>query len=105
MLSSLQIRVMPKCWFVLLRFWLRVDDTHLRLREARYFSDLRKGDSILREIRHVEGTFEELAKAGAPSSNAAFVDADAASTAMQAVAPIGIKLLKHEKLVFADIAS
>ena len=36
---------------------------------------------------------------------AAFVDADAASTAMQAVAPIGVKLLKHEKLVFTDVAS
>lgn len=30
---------------------------------------------------------------------AAFVDADSASTAMQAVAPIGVALLKHEQLL------
>lgn len=66
---NMQIRVMPKCWFVLLRFWLRVDDTLLRIREARYFCELHKGDIVLREIKQVEGTFDDLAKAGAPSSN------------------------------------
>ena len=65
----MQIRVMPKCWFVLLRFWLRVDDTIIRIREARYFSELRSTSIVLRELKHVEGTFEELANAGAPSHN------------------------------------
>ena len=32
-----QVRVMPKCWFVLLRMWLRVDGVMVRLREARFF--------------------------------------------------------------------
>lgn len=60
---------MPKCWFVLMRFWLRVDDTLLRIREARYFCAFHEGGTVLREIKHVEATFEELAKAGAPSNN------------------------------------
>lgn len=60
---------MPKCWFVLLRFWLRVDNTLIRIREARYFCEKSMSDTVLREMKHVEGTYGDLAKAGAPSSN------------------------------------
>jgi type 2A phosphatase activator TIP41 len=28
---------MPRCWFVLLRLWLKVDGSMARLREARLF--------------------------------------------------------------------
>jgi type 2A phosphatase activator TIP41 len=28
---------MPRCWLVLLRFWLRVDGCLVRLREVRHF--------------------------------------------------------------------
>jgi hypothetical protein len=60
---------MPKCWFVLLMFWLRVDDTVVRLRETRYYCEEADSAKVWRETKHVEGTFEELAEAGAPSSN------------------------------------
>ena len=60
---------MPKCWFVLLRFWLRVDDTLVRLREARLFCATERPDEVLREVKHSEGAFEELAAAGAPANN------------------------------------
>ena len=30
---------MPRCWFVLLRFWLRVDGVLVRLRETRLCCD------------------------------------------------------------------
>ena len=32
-----QVRVMPRCWFVLLRYWLRLDGVLMRLREVRGF--------------------------------------------------------------------
>jgi len=32
-----KVRVMPRCWLVLLRFWLRVDGSLVRLRETRLF--------------------------------------------------------------------
>jgi hypothetical protein len=32
-----QVRVMPRCWFVLLRLWLKVDGSMARLRETRLF--------------------------------------------------------------------
>ena len=45
-----QIRVMPKCWYILLRFWLRVDGVLVRLRTTRLF--YRFGDAcVLREVR------------------------------------------------------
>ena len=34
---SLKIRVMPSCWFVLLRYWLRVDGVLMRMRDTRCF--------------------------------------------------------------------
>jgi len=34
---SVKIRVMPKCWYVLLRFFLRIDGVMVRLRETRLF--------------------------------------------------------------------
>ena len=62
-----QVRMMPGCWLVLLRFWLRVDGVLVRLREARYYCDLAKDPhSVLREVKHSEGTFAELRAHGAP---------------------------------------
>jgi hypothetical protein len=37
MSMSLKVRVMPRCWYVLLRFWMRVDGVLIRLRETRFF--------------------------------------------------------------------
>ena len=36
-LLTAKIRVMPKCWFVLMRLWIRVDGSMVRLRETRLF--------------------------------------------------------------------
>lgn len=80
-----QIRVMPRCAYVLLRFFLRVDkvrahthvlmdDKHmqvlLRLRETRVCVEFAEGQrgTVVRECKVTEGTFEELRAAGAPSA-------------------------------------
>ncbi|KAL4573142.1 hypothetical protein LXL04_019939 [Taraxacum kok-saghyz] len=34
---TVKVRVMPSCWFLLLRFWLRVDGALMRLRDTRVF--------------------------------------------------------------------
>ncbi|CAI5495273.1 unnamed protein product [Closterium sp. Naga37s-1] len=36
-LLTARARVMPTCWFILLRFWLRVDGALMRLRDSRFF--------------------------------------------------------------------
>ncbi len=66
-----QVRVMPQCWFILLRFWLRVDQTLVRLWETRYFCNTGLPGHqacIIRETTHSEGTFEDLRAAGAPAA-------------------------------------
>ncbi|KAK9836974.1 hypothetical protein WJX81_003867 [Elliptochloris bilobata] len=79
---SVKVRVMPRCWFALLRFWLRVDGVLVRLYEARWLAELGDGPPRLqRELRHCEGTFADLAAAGAPPARApAWADAEAAAT-------------------------
>jgi type 2A phosphatase activator TIP41 len=67
--ALVQIRMMPKCWFILMRFWLRVDDTLIRLHEARYFCSSDKPREVLREVKQYDSTFATLQEAGAPSNN------------------------------------
>lgn len=98
---SVKIRVMPKVWFVLMRLFVRVDGLMVRLRETRLFCrhDLPETSNVvLREVKHAEGTFEELRKAGAPKDGPAYSDADATASALQAVAPVGVKLFKVERI-------
>lgn len=60
---------MPKCWFVLLRFWLRVDRVLVRLHETRLMGSFNRAPGaplVSREVRQSEGTFEHLRSAGAP---------------------------------------
>ncbi len=125
---SVKVRVMPKCWYVLLRFFLRVDGVMVRLRETRLFCNFsgsssdgsksnnsgsgsggesgesgsgeeKKGVVVLREVKFQEGTFEELKKSGAPPEGPSYSDGDTAAIAMAAVAPIGLTKYVMEKMI------
>eukprot|EP00890_Picochlorum_soloecismus_P001257 jgi/Picsp_1/2131/NSC_05596-R1_protein len=122
---SVKIRVMPRCWYVLLRFFLRVDGQMVKIRDHRYFckfeeskqnristddgsdgvtsSDnsklMAKIPRVLRETRYQEGTNETLLKAGAPGlSGSAYIDADSSAIALQAVAPIGVTRFEIQEI-------
>jgi type 2A phosphatase activator TIP41 len=99
-----QVRVMPRCWYALLRFFLRVDGVLVRLREVRLFCRLdgaaaEGGVVVLREVRRQEGTFAELAAGGAPPAGPAYADAEAAAVALAAVAPVGVARYALERAV------
>lgn len=52
-----QVRVMPRCWYALLRFWLRVDGVLVRLRTTRVFCAFKDApDVVLREVRWTGST-------------------------------------------------
>ncbi|GIL82295.1 hypothetical protein Vretimale_7260 [Volvox reticuliferus] len=98
---TVKLRVMPRCWLVLLRLWIRVDGSLVRLRETRLFCRHDKPDKrleVLQEVKHCEGTFAELRSRGAPDEGLSYTDGDAASQVFQAVAPVGLKLLQTRKL-------
>ena len=63
---------MPRAWYVLLRFWLRVDNVVVRLYETRVLCDFNAGhrsaaEMVRAEVRHCEGSYEEMRLAGAPA--------------------------------------
>ncbi|KAJ6951075.1 TIP41-like protein [Populus alba x Populus x berolinensis] len=75
-LLTVKVRVMPSCWFLLLRFWLRVDGVLMRLRDTRMhcaFSDS-ANPVILRESCWREATFQALAAKGYPTDAASYSD-------------------------------
>ncbi|KAG2427198.1 hypothetical protein HXX76_010916 [Chlamydomonas incerta] len=119
---TVKLRVMPRCWLVLLRCWVRVDGSLVRLRESRLFCrhDMRsKALEVLQvrrpaagvrlrgweagggmeEVRYCEGRFKDLRASGAPDEGPAYQDADSAAQVFQAVAPVGLKQMQLRKLL------
>jgi hypothetical protein len=84
-LFEAKLRVMPHCWFVLSRFFLRVDGSVVRVRDARLFH--RFGDTQV----HMDVAWKEqtLTPRAAPVAGA---DVAATATATAAPTPNGIKL-------------
>jgi len=57
--------------------------------------DSEEGPSVVvRETKHMEGTFDELRAAGASCGSKAFADADSTAAVMNAIAPAGVKLFE-----------
>jgi len=83
---NVKIRVMPGCWYVLQRLFVRVDRVCVRCREVRYFcsfEDVRDDDGergvvvaranvIYRDVSWREAAWEELRDAGMPTDPAAW---------------------------------
>jgi len=104
---DVKVRVMPRCWFVLMRFWLRCDGVRVRLRETRFFCPAgEKGRAetgasrtnlpvIIRESARRDESFEALRSRGAPSDAGQYPDADeAASVLLAAGGPV--EMAYHE---------
>ncbi|KAK1414534.1 hypothetical protein QVD17_30280 [Tagetes erecta] len=75
-LLTVKVRVMPSYWFLLLRFWLRVDGVLMRLRDTRVVCNFRENTRpvILRDVSWRETTFKALASKGYPSDSASYND-------------------------------
>lgn len=75
-LLTVKVRVMPTCWFLLLRFWLRVDGVLMRLRDTRMHCVFGESANpiILRESCWREATFQALSAKGYPADSAAYSD-------------------------------
>lgn len=59
--SKVRFRVMNDCFYILLRFYLRVDGVLVRIFDTRVFHKY-GSDHIHREFQHKENTWEELRK-------------------------------------------
>lgn len=59
-LSSVKMRVMPSCFFILLRFWLRIDNVLFRVFDTRIFHEFGKS-YLIRECQARESTWKDIA--------------------------------------------
>ncbi|KAK7280297.1 hypothetical protein RJT34_25359 [Clitoria ternatea] len=75
-LLTVKVRVMPSSWFLLLRFWLRVDGVLIRLRETRMHCVFGGSATpiILRESCWRESTFQALSAMEHPFDSGAYGD-------------------------------
>nr|UVK35481.1 TIP41-like family protein [Gleditsia microphylla] len=80
-LLTVKVRVMPSSWFLLLRFWLRVDGVLIRLRDTRMHCIFggTANPIVLRETCWRESTFQALSAKGHPFDSAAYSDPSSTS--------------------------
>jgi len=65
---SVKLRVMPTCFFALLRFWLRIDNVLFRFRDTRIYHKFGT-NSVLREVQSKEIAFDKIAQTLPDSSH------------------------------------
>ncbi|XP_024005761.1 TIP41-like protein isoform X2 [Eutrema salsugineum] len=93
-LLTVKVRVMPSSWFLLLRFWLRVDGVLMRLRETRMHCVFGKGETptVLRESCWREATFQSLSAKGYPVDLAVYSDPSSISQRLPVIKQMTQKL-------------
>ncbi|CAM9350179.1 unnamed protein product [Laminaria digitata] len=74
---SVKTRTMPRCWYVLLRYWLRVDGVVMKVIDTRYFHKFGER-SVYRERTQHCATFASLQERGLSTDPSVYSDADAA---------------------------
>jgi len=60
-LMSIKMRVMPTCFFVLMRFWMRIDNVLFRINDTRIFHEL-GSNHVLREYHSKEAPFQAVSQ-------------------------------------------
>ncbi|KAK3012339.1 hypothetical protein RJ639_011640 [Escallonia herrerae] len=98
---TVKVRVMPSCWFLLLRYWLRVDGVLMRLRDTRMHCVFGCSTKpvITRESCWREATFQALSSKGYPADSAAYNDPSAISQRLPIVLHNTQKLIVPNKII------
>mmetsp|Transcript_12162 Transcript_12162/g.19557 ORF Transcript_12162/g.19557 Transcript_12162/m.19557 type:complete len:342 (-) Transcript_12162:466-1491(-) len=95
---SAKVRVMPRCWFLLLRHWVRVDRRLLRVWDVRLYHEFGSAD-VFRECKLAESTFERLSELGHPVEAQFYQDPNTFFDKLE------IKETRHEKLTLGQSAT
>ena len=99
---NIKVRVMPRCWYILQRLFIRVDYVCVKVRDVRMFClfDNSSGvnnsrqhvkvNTIYRDISWREASWEELGKLGLPMNPSAWMENDGVvTTNAKSVAGVG----------------
>lgn len=99
---TLKMRVMPTCWYVLARYWLRVDDVLVRCYDTRVFCALGdeagSGARVIREVKQCEASLEALSRMGPNASINAHSDPEKTAQFFESIAPSGMGYFKVQEL-------
>jgi hypothetical protein len=91
-----KVRVMPTCWFVLLRYFLRVDGVLLRVEDTRYFHRFGQ-EWVGKERSRRELTFAQLGEAGLPTETSEYRDVNKVAAMLEQAGTSA--LVFHSRLV------
>eukprot|EP01119_Soliformovum_irregulare_P011072 TRINITY_DN2749_c0_g1_i2.p1 TRINITY_DN2749_c0_g1~~TRINITY_DN2749_c0_g1_i2.p1 ORF type:complete len:232 (+),score=52.56 TRINITY_DN2749_c0_g1_i2:176-871(+) len=64
---SIKMRVMPTCFFILMRLWIRIDGVLFRVIDNRFFHPFEK-DYVIREYSHREGSYKSITQMMSPDA-------------------------------------
>ena len=108
----LKLRVMPSCWYALMRYWLRVDGVLVRCYDTRLFCAFHEDDQnatqprpsrVVREVKRCECSLEHLARMGVNAATNASIAAhrnpDQTAQYFESIAPSGMNFFKVQELV------
>ena len=70
-----RIRVMPKCFLILLRFWMRVDNVILRIYDTRIYHEF-NNDYVIKNIMDKEVKWNTLPLFGLSKESSKYIDPD-----------------------------
>ncbi|CAM9796954.1 unnamed protein product [Pylaiella littoralis] len=74
---SVKTRIMPRCWYVLLRYWLRVDGVVMKVFDTRCFHKFGESN-VFRERTQHSATFASLEQRGLSTDSSVYSNADSA---------------------------
>lgn len=94
--DSLRYRVMNDCFYVLHRYYLRVDEVIVRIFDTRLFHSY-DSDFVIREFQYKESTYDELRGKGFKISSEWSLSKQQADEVFPQVA---LKMKKVDKIVF-----
>jgi len=97
-----KVRVMPTCWFVLLRYFLRVDGVLLRVEDTRYFHRFGQ-EWVGKERSRRELTFAQLGEAGLPTETSEYRDVNKVAAMLEQAGTPAVVV--HSRLVLPGAPS
>jgi len=93
---SVRFRVMNNCFYVLLRYYLRVDEVLVRIYDTRIFHQFGK-DYVIRDFQHKENSYEELKTKGFKIDSAWGLSKNQSD---EVYPHLDLKFKKNDKVIF-----